>query len=108
MLSPFLSLKTAIILASIHSRPMGGSALGVASEGVASSTGSNAYMIYIPVGVFFVLCPLIVGIRLWARRRTSGRLDIDDFFILAALVRATDPLDKYQDIATCAVVGGGC
>ena len=75
---------------------MGDSALGVPSGGVESSTGSNAHMIYIPIGIFFVLCPIIVGIRSWARRRTSGKLDIDDFVIIAALVRAANPLLRWN------------
>ncbi|RYP21171.1 hypothetical protein DL767_009317 [Monosporascus sp. MG133] len=46
---------------------------------------SNAYMIHTPVGVFFAICPVIVGIRLWSRRRKSGKPGVDDFTILAAL-----------------------
>ena len=47
---------------------------------------NNAHMIYIPVGVFGVLCPLLVGLRTWARLRKGSRMGADDYTIIAALV----------------------
>ncbi|KAI0128286.1 hypothetical protein BJ170DRAFT_322745 [Xylariales sp. AK1849] len=46
---------------------------------------TNAHLIYASVGVFFVVCPLLVGTRLWSRMRKGGNLGSDDFTILAAL-----------------------
>lgn len=48
---------------------------------------SDAYLIYIPVGVFAVLCPFLVGLRVWSRLRKGGKLGPDDYFIFASLVR---------------------
>jgi hypothetical protein len=47
---------------------------------------SKAQMIYVPVGVFTVICPLLVGLRFWARLRKGGKLGPDDYSITAALV----------------------
>ncbi|KAI1844440.1 hypothetical protein JX266_009327 [Neoarthrinium moseri] len=45
---------------------------------------SNASLIYIPCGVFFVLSPLLVGTRLWSRMRNGGSLGADDYTIMAS------------------------
>jgi hypothetical protein len=47
---------------------------------------SNAHMIYVPVGVFAAICPLLVGTRIWSRLRKGGHLGPDDYLILFALV----------------------
>lgn len=47
---------------------------------------NNAHMIYIPVGVFAILSPLLVGLRTWARLRKGGKMGADDYTIIAALV----------------------
>ncbi|KAI1768928.1 hypothetical protein GGR53DRAFT_462009 [Hypoxylon sp. FL1150] len=46
---------------------------------------SNAGTIYIPVIVFLVICPLVVGTRVWSRMGSGGRLGADDFTILVSL-----------------------
>ncbi|KAK8048152.1 PTH11-typeG-protein-coupled receptor [Apiospora phragmitis] len=49
---------------------------------------SNAHLIYVPVGVFIVACPLLVAIRFWSRMRKGGHIGADDYTVLAALVCA--------------------
>ncbi|KAI5863307.1 hypothetical protein GGS23DRAFT_604921 [Durotheca rogersii] len=51
-------------------------------------TETNAMLIYIPVGVFLVICPLVVGTRIWSRVVNGGRLGIDDYTILVSLAFA--------------------
>ena len=65
---------------------MGKNSLTLTMGTIPPPNASNADMIYIPIGIYFGICPLIVGVRLWSRRKKSGKLDIDDFVILAALV----------------------
>jgi hypothetical protein len=48
---------------------------------------NHASMLYIPIAVFGVLSPALVGIRVWSRLRNRGKLGIDDYTILASLVR---------------------
>jgi hypothetical protein len=48
---------------------------------------NNAQMIYIPVAVFGVICPLLVALRIWSRLRKGGKMGADDYLILASLVR---------------------
>lgn len=43
-------------------------------------------MLYIPIAIFGVLCPLLVGIRIWSRRRKGGHLGADDYTIIGSLV----------------------
>lgn len=50
-----------------------------------------AYLVYIPSAVFVVLCPLLVGLRMWARLRRGGKTGSDDWVCIAALVRLYDP-----------------
>ncbi|KAH8674315.1 hypothetical protein BX600DRAFT_433899 [Xylariales sp. PMI_506] len=52
------------------------------------ATQSNAHEIYVPVGIFLVLCPTIVGTRIWSRMRKGGNLGADDFTVVAALMFA--------------------
>ncbi|KAK8115379.1 hypothetical protein PG999_007448 [Apiospora kogelbergensis] len=47
---------------------------------------NNGPLIYIPVAVFLVACPLLVAIRFWSRVRNGGYAGADDYTILAALV----------------------
>ncbi|KAJ2891353.1 hypothetical protein MKZ38_000557 [Zalerion maritima] len=46
---------------------------------------SNASMVYIPVGVFSVICPIVVALRFWTRLRKGGHLESDDWAITASL-----------------------
>ncbi|KAK8090416.1 hypothetical protein PG997_005377 [Apiospora hydei] len=54
----------------------------------AAFTESNAHLIYVPVGVFLIACPLLVVIRFWSRMRKGGHVGADDYTVLAALVCA--------------------
>jgi hypothetical protein len=56
---------------------------------------NRAHLIYIPVGIFGVICPVLVGLRLWSRLRKNSRLGSDDYTCIAALVslKALDRLD---------------
>ncbi|KAK7949471.1 hypothetical protein PG988_016110 [Apiospora saccharicola] len=49
---------------------------------------SNAHLIYVPVSVFLIACPLLVAIRFWSRMRNGGHVGADDYTVLAALVCA--------------------
>ncbi|KAI0883578.1 uncharacterized protein GGS22DRAFT_195248 [Annulohypoxylon maeteangense] len=46
---------------------------------------TNSEMIYVPVGVFLAICPVIVGTRIWSRMSNGGRLGADDYTILVSL-----------------------
>ncbi|KAF3067245.1 hypothetical protein GL218_08465 [Daldinia childiae] len=46
---------------------------------------SNSEMIYVPVGVFLAICPIIVGTRIWSRLGNGGHLGADDWTILISL-----------------------
>ncbi|KAI1828276.1 hypothetical protein F4861DRAFT_174432 [Xylaria intraflava] len=48
----------------------------------------NGHLIYIPAWIFLFLCPVVVGTRIWSRKRTSGHLGPDDYTILASLTFA--------------------
>ncbi|KAI1384364.1 uncharacterized protein F4822DRAFT_414886 [Hypoxylon trugodes] len=62
--------------------------------GLGSPTGetqyhqSNARTIYIPVGVFLAICPIVVAARIWARVGCGLKLGADDFIILFSLAFA--------------------
>lgn len=49
--------------------------------------------------VFPALCIIIVGLRLYTRRLQDARLELDDWFAIAALVRLRRlfPLAEAQD-----------
>lgn len=47
---------------------------------------SRAHMIYVPVVVFSIICPLLIGLRIWSRLRKGGKLGSDDYSIIASLV----------------------
>ena len=49
--------------------------------------GNNAPMLYVPIGVFFALCVPLVATRFWTRLRKGGSLGVDDYTIVASLVR---------------------
>ncbi|KAI1458267.1 hypothetical protein F4805DRAFT_466886 [Annulohypoxylon moriforme] len=46
---------------------------------------TNSEMIYVPVGVFLAICPVVVGTRVWSRIGNGGKLGPDDYTILVAL-----------------------
>ncbi|KAF7553954.1 hypothetical protein G7046_g6952 [Stylonectria norvegica] len=48
----------------------------------------NARLLYIPIAVFGVICPALVGTRLWSRLRKHGKLGPDDHTIFLALMFA--------------------
>lgn len=52
-----------------------------------TAASSNAYMIYTPIAVFVILCPLMVCNRMWCHWKNRGKLGLDDFVILTSLVR---------------------
>ena len=45
-----------------------------------------AYLVYIPAAVFVVICPVLMGLRVWARLKNGGKLGYDDWTAMAALV----------------------
>lgn len=47
---------------------------------------NNAHLVYIPAGVFAVICPVLMGLRVWARLRHGGKMGADDWTAIAALV----------------------
>ncbi|KAL1873469.1 hypothetical protein VTK73DRAFT_917 [Phialemonium thermophilum] len=49
---------------------------------------SVAYMIYVPVIVFAIVCPSLVTLRVWSRLRKGGKLGPDDYCILSSLAFA--------------------
>ncbi|KAI0480072.1 hypothetical protein GGR56DRAFT_251998 [Xylariaceae sp. FL0804] len=52
------------------------------------SADDNAPIIIIPACVFLFACPIIVGTRMWSRKRTRAKLGSDDYVILVSLVFA--------------------
>lgn len=49
---------------------------------------SVAYLVYIPSAVFAGICPILVALRTWARLRKGGKMGVDDWLAIAALVRS--------------------
>ncbi|KAK4149866.1 integral membrane protein [Chaetomidium leptoderma] len=49
---------------------------------------NNAYLVYIPAAIFVVICPVLMGLRIWARLRKRGQLGADDWTAIAALIFA--------------------
>jgi len=45
-----------------------------------------AYLVYIPSAVFVVICPVLMGLRIWARLKKGGKLGSDDWTAMTALV----------------------
>ncbi|KAF7556822.1 hypothetical protein G7Z17_g1133 [Cylindrodendrum hubeiense] len=60
---------------------------------------SNAHMLYIPIAIFGVLCPLLVVTRIWSRLRKNGHLGADDYAIFASLLFAL--LSSAVEVASC-------
>lgn len=56
------------------------------STGTLDPDANNAHMLYIPIAIFGVLCPLLTIIRTWSRLRKGGHLGVDDYAIMASLV----------------------
>lgn len=50
------------------------------------STYDSSAIVNIPAWIFFFICPFIVGMRIWVRKRTGVGLGADDYTILIALV----------------------
>ena len=55
-----------------------------------------AYLVYIPAGVFFFICPVLVALRLLARLRRGGGLGADDWAAVLALVSSSAPRQKLR------------
>ncbi|KAK4252367.1 integral membrane protein [Corynascus novoguineensis] len=47
---------------------------------------NNARLVYIPSAVFVVICPVLMGLRIWARLIKGGKLTADDWTAVAALL----------------------
>ncbi|KAK4454480.1 integral membrane protein, partial [Podospora aff. communis PSN243] len=47
---------------------------------------NNAYLVYIPSAVFVVICPILMGLRIWVRLRKGGKLGSDDWTAIVALI----------------------
>jgi len=69
------------------------SILNMSQNGTAPATGppinpndNNAYLVYIPSIVFVIVCPILMGLRIWARLRKGGKLGADDWTAVTALV----------------------
>ena len=62
------------------------------------------------ISVFSGLATVTVGLRLWARRIKNMSLELNDYFIILGLVRATLSGDvKYiHSIETALCLGGEC
>lgn len=45
-----------------------------------------AYLVYIPSVVFVIICPVLMGLRIWARLKKGGKLGSDDWTAMVALV----------------------
>jgi hypothetical protein len=50
------------------------------------SNESNAPKVQIPAIVFLIVCPVIIGLRIWGRIRSKNKLGPDDWTILASFV----------------------
>lgn len=61
----------------------------MSSAGDLNPKDNNAHMLYIPIAIFGVLCPALVVMRIWSRRRKGGQLGADDYTIIASLVSAS-------------------
>ncbi|KND87690.1 hypothetical protein TOPH_07636 [Tolypocladium ophioglossoides CBS 100239] len=46
---------------------------------------NNAHLVYIPAGIFAIICPVLMGLRVWARLR-GGKMGADDWTAIAALI----------------------
>ncbi|AEO57793.1 hypothetical protein MYCTH_2304420 [Thermothelomyces thermophilus ATCC 42464] len=60
--------------------------------------GDRAHLVYIPAAVFFVICPVLMGLRIWARLGTGGKLGADDWTAIVALVSGTVPRNHALSI----------
>ncbi|KAI1192928.1 hypothetical protein F5X97DRAFT_337162 [Nemania serpens] len=52
---------------------------------VNASDVDNTAIIYIPAWIFVIICPVIVGMRIWVRKRTGAGLGADDYTIILSL-----------------------
>ncbi|KAI2642945.1 hypothetical protein GGS21DRAFT_544993 [Xylaria nigripes] len=52
------------------------------------SAHNHGHLIYVPAWIFVFFCPVVVGTRIWSRKRTGLNLGPDDYTILASLVFA--------------------
>lgn len=57
-----------------------------APQSVYDPNDNVAYLVYIPSAVFVVICPVLMGLRIWARLKKGGKLGSDDWTAMAALV----------------------
>jgi hypothetical protein len=52
---------------------------------------TNGKMLIIPCALFIAICPIFVGIRIWARLSMIRQLHSEDWALLLALVRLFGP-----------------
>lgn len=57
---------------------------------VNASDVDNTAIIYIPAWIFVIICPVIVGMRIWVRKRTGAGLGADDYTIILSLVSTAE------------------
>lgn len=53
---------------------------------LADPNANRAHLVYVPALIFVILCPLFVGLRLWARQAKRVGFGPDDYTAIAALV----------------------
>ncbi|KAM5351131.1 hypothetical protein ACJ41O_003854 [Fusarium nematophilum] len=71
----------------------------MATDDALAPKESNAHMLYIPIAIFGVLCPVLVATRVWSRLRKGGHLGADDYTIIASCVFAL--ISSGVEIASC-------
>lgn len=65
---------------------------------------SNALQVQVPCIVFFVLTPLFVSIRVWARLQLRSGLGVDDWTLLLSFVSSipSNTMRRTLTRASCA------
>ncbi|KAI1187209.1 hypothetical protein F5B17DRAFT_440469 [Nemania serpens] len=53
-----------------------------------ASAQDNSSIVYIPAWIFVCLCPIVVAMRIWARKTTGAGLGADDYAIILSLAFA--------------------
>ncbi|KAI1117154.1 hypothetical protein F5Y14DRAFT_448537 [Nemania sp. NC0429] len=55
---------------------------------VNASDLDNSSIVYIPAWIFLTLCPALVGLRIWSRKKTGSGVGADDYTIMLSLAFA--------------------
>jgi hypothetical protein len=82
----FSRLEASLVSNTRSSKAAGRASMSENAAPALDPNDSNAYLVYIPSAVFVVLCPLLMALRIWARLRRGGKLGVDDWTAIAALV----------------------